>query len=96
VAQPYAETGPIFIHAEPCTRYPETDAVPAMFRARSHLMVRGYDRDDRIVYDSAARVPTGQVAQSAASLLQRDEIVYLHFRSASTTCFQCRVERAKI
>src|SRR5438874_8904179 len=29
---PYSETGPIFVHAEPCERYGATDEYPADFR----------------------------------------------------------------
>src|SRR5437762_11686786 len=30
--RPYSETGPIFVHAEPCARYAATREVPAGFR----------------------------------------------------------------
>ncbi|MBR7560245.1 DUF1203 domain-containing protein, partial [Mycobacterium tuberculosis] len=33
--QPYAETGPIFLHAEACERYAETADMPDMFRKTS-------------------------------------------------------------
>ena len=42
--QPYAELGPIFLHAEPCERYPETDEVPPMLLAGSRWLLRGYGR----------------------------------------------------
>src|SRR6266702_8247612 len=32
VGHPYSETGPIFVHAEPCERYAATDEFPADFR----------------------------------------------------------------
>ena len=28
--QPYAEVGPVFLHAKPCARHPEAAALPAM------------------------------------------------------------------
>ena len=28
--QPYAEQGPIFLHAKPCTRHPDSDTAPAI------------------------------------------------------------------
>ncbi len=34
-AQPYAETGPIFLHAEPCERHGEGTEVPALFLSRA-------------------------------------------------------------
>ncbi len=57
--QPYAETGPIFLHAEPCERHGEVDEVPALFLSRAQLLIRGNGADDRIVYG------TGQVVPSA-------------------------------
>ena len=56
--QPYAETGPIFLHAEECERAPESDALPDMFKPTPDYIVRGYGADDRIVYGSGAVVPT--------------------------------------
>lgn len=44
---PYAEVGPIFIHAAPCEPYRENEAFPADFQAR-RLVLRAYDDDGRI------------------------------------------------
>ena len=41
-AQPYAEVGPIFLHAEPCERYPVTGETPAMFLQRERYLLKGY------------------------------------------------------
>ena len=35
--QPYAETGPVFLHAEACERYPQTDAVPPMLNSPDYI-----------------------------------------------------------
>lgn len=91
-AQPYAEVGPIFLHAEDCPRYDETAGPPAMFTEREAVLIRGYGKDDRIVYGSGQVVPTEEIEASAAKLLQLPEIIYLHVRSASNNCYQCRVE----
>ncbi|SFT89905.1 DUF1203 domain-containing protein [Mesorhizobium sp. YR577] len=92
--QPYAETGPIFLHAEECERAPETDTIPSMFRATPDYILRGYGEDDRIVYGSGAVVPTYMICGRAYELLQRPEIAYVHMRSARNNCYQCRIERA--
>ena len=42
--QPYAETGPIFLHAEPCPRFEDGDAVPEILTERPEFVMRGYDR----------------------------------------------------
>lgn len=92
--QPYAETGPIFLHAEQCERAPETDVMPALFRATTNYILRGYGDDDRIVYGTGAVTPTHKICNRAHELLRRDDIAYLHMRSAKNNCYQCRIERA--
>ena len=91
--QPYAETGPIFLHAEPCESAAETDVLPDLFRATPDYIVRGYGHDDRIVYGTGAVVPSNHICQRAHELLARPEIAYLHMRSARNNCYQCRSDR---
>ncbi len=93
-AQPYAEIGPIFLHAEPCPRYPPTGAVPPMFLSRERYLVKGYGRNDRIVYGTGRIVASADVAEAAASILERAGVAYVHARSALNNCFQCRIERS--
>src|SRR3546814_3636336 len=50
--QPYAELGPIFLHAEVCQRYDAAAGVPAMFLRREAILLRGYGADDRITRKS--------------------------------------------
>ncbi|UCI05797.1 DUF1203 domain-containing protein [Mesorhizobium sp. B1-1-8] len=91
--QPYAETGPIFLHADECERAPDEDALPEMLQSSDYI-VRGYGSDDRIVYGSGAVTPTGDIAVRAQTLLERDDIAYIHVRSARNNCYQCRIVRA--
>ena len=93
-AQPYAEVGPVFLHAATCARHAESAETPAMFLERERLLLRGYGEDDRIVYGTGQVVPTGELASAAATLLERPEIAYAHVRSASNNCYQCRIERS--
>lgn len=91
--QPYAELGPIFVHAGDCPRYDAGADVPAMFLKREAILLRGYGADDRIVYGTGKFIPTEEIASMARHLFERPEIAYLHLRSASNNCFQCRIER---
>lgn len=91
--QPYAETGPIFLHAEDCPRYRGEAGVPAMLLRREAVLLRGYGADDRIVYGTGKVVPTEDIAALARHLFERPEVAYIHLRSASNNCFQCRIER---
>ena len=92
--QPYAETGPIFLHAEDCERHDEAAGMPASFLERERYLLRGYDHDDRIVYGTGQIVATADLADAAAALCDRPDIAYLHVRSAGYNCYQCRIERA--
>ena len=56
-------------------------------------IVRGYDHADRIVYGTGAVVPTNQICSRAHELLAREDIAYLHMRSARNNCYQCRIDR---
>lgn len=91
--QPYAETGPIFLHAEACPGYEATEILPPMLVSPDYI-VRGYGADDRIVYGTGAVTPTDGIAERAATLLADPGIAYVHVRSARNNCYQCRIERA--
>lgn len=91
--QPYAEVGPIFLHAEPCPRHDPREGVPAPVLTWERLLIRGYGSDDRILYGTGQVVAPDVLASAAARLFERPEIAYVHIRSATNNCYQCRVER---
>jgi len=91
--QPYAETGPILLHADPCPRFEKPGTVPEILTARPEFVMRGYDDRDRIVYDSCEVVPGDRLQEGAERLLALPRVEYLHVRARASTCYQCRVER---
>jgi hypothetical protein len=91
-AQPYAETGPIFLHAEPCPRF-SGDAIPENLTERPEFVMRGYDIRDRIVYETCTIVPGDSIRSEAERLLDDERVVYLHVRARTSTCYQCRIDR---
>ncbi|WP_374384673.1 DUF1203 domain-containing protein [Dongia sp.] len=93
-AQPYAETGPIFLHADGCPRHPETGELPPVIAVRKLFLIKGYNAADRIVYGTGQLVTPAEMQDAAARVLERDDVAYLHVRSAFNNCFQCRIERA--
>lgn len=92
-SQPYAEVGPLFLHAEACPRYAEETAVPAYLGKRGAVLIRGYGGDDRIVYGTGQTVAPRDIEAVSAKLFKRPEVAYLHVRSASNNCYQFRIER---
>ena len=90
--QPYAETGPIFLHADACERY-VGDSLPDWFAHLDPAIVRGYGSDDWIRYETARIVRGPDLASACAEILVDPAVTYVHIRSRFN-CFQCRVERA--
>ena len=86
---PYHEIGPIFVHAEPCTRFAETDSYPAEFR--NGRVIRAYDARKFII---DARIVNGEGPEAAIEeLLQNPRVAFLHVRSAGYGCYTMGVER---
>ena len=99
--QPYAEVGPIFLHADGCERggdaatptNSEQVEIPHFLDSPSYI-VRGYTAKDRIYYGSGGVVPTDQIPTRASELFANDKIAYIHVRSVSNNCYHCRIDRA--
>jgi hypothetical protein len=91
--QPYAEQGPIFLHAEPCPRHEPGSEVPEML-ASPRYIIRGYCSNNRIVYGSGQIVATADIPSAVEAMLEDGRNAYIHVRSASNNCYQCRIERA--
>ncbi|WP_018182624.1 DUF1203 domain-containing protein [Kaistia granuli] len=89
---PYAELGPIFLCANACVRCEPSDASPPMLTSAAYI-IRGYSTDERIVYGSGKVVPRAAIGDEAGELLARDDIAFVHLRSSTNNCFQCRIER---
>ncbi len=91
--QPYAEQGPIFLHGRQCDRHENTAVPPQMFLEWEQLLIRGYTSDERIKYGTGKVVTSRSLADECSTALSDTEIDYVHVRSASNNCYQCRVER---
>lgn len=90
--QPYAELGPVFLHARTCERGGGS-GLPAFLRSPQYI-VRGYGPDDRIVYGTGAVVATAEIPARAGELLGDPRVAYCHVRSATNNCYHCRIDRA--
>jgi hypothetical protein len=92
-AQPYAETGPIFLCAEACEAPKPSATLPAMLDSPDYI-VRGYGANERIVYGTGSVTPRDRITVRAAELLSRPDVAFVDVRSARNNCFQCRVVSA--
>jgi hypothetical protein len=86
---PYSESGPIFVHAEPCERYAATEEYPADFR--KGRVFRAYNED----YDMIdAEVANGAEPEAVIEkLLKNPETALLHARSVTRGCYTFGIER---
>jgi hypothetical protein len=91
-AQPYAETGPIFLCAEACHAW-SGRGLPPMLDSPDYLL-KGYTADQRIRYGTGKIVAKAEIASYAAQLLAREEISFVDVRSARNNCCQARIVRA--
>ncbi len=91
-AQPYAEQGPLFVHADECAPWRSGGAVAVMLISPEY-MIRGYGFDNRIVYGTGKIVPTAELPGAAEEMFDDPNVAYAHIRSAENNCYQCRVER---
>ena len=94
--QPYAEVGPIFLCANKCERHEETGTLPKLFWNSKQMLIRGYSKDDRIVYGSGAVVKISDLVDAIKSGFTNPKIKYFHMRSASNNCFQAKVSNRAI
>ena len=92
--QPYAETGPIFLHATRCERAVDTSAIPPMLSKREAHLIKGYGADDRIVYGTGKIVASVDLKNEARRVLKQEDVAYVHVRSATNNCYTCRIDRA--
>jgi hypothetical protein len=91
VAGPYAEVGPVFVHAEACPGYDDEARYPESFRARNQLL-RAYDARGRQVENV---IVDGPVAERAITdLLGRPGVAYLHSRNVLAGCYMFAVHPA--
>lgn len=91
---PYAEVGPIFLCANPCTRGGGTDTLPEILTTSPDYLVKGYSADERIVYGTGAVVPTDTLRRVIDSIFDNPNVAFVHLRSARNNCYQARAERS--
>ena len=87
---PYAEMGPIFVHAQSCPRYELTEQYPADFRAGR--VIRAYDREQNMI---AGEIVNGRKPETVIEkLFENPETEFIQVRSADRGCFTFGIERA--
>ena len=89
--QPYAEQGPIFLHSAECESYQEVDKLPSVYTPEGQLLLRGYDKEERIIYGTGTIIENSNIAQIAARIFSNPDVQFIHARSASNNCYQFKI-----
>ena len=86
---PYSETGPIFVHEQPCARYATTHEFPPDLR-RGRVM-RAYNSN----YDMIdAEVPNGSEPEAVIEkMFGKPETAFVDARSVTRGCYTFRIQR---
>lgn len=91
-AQPYAETGPVFLCANHCARH-EGEELPEMLTGSPDYLIKGYGADDRIVYGTGIVIPQAEMMDQAEAVFADKQVSYIHIRSSRNNCYQARIDR---
>lgn len=89
IGGPYAEIGPIFIHATSCPGW-SGGGYPDGFRHRQQLL-RAYDESGSQV-DNVI-VKAGEAEAGISLLFDRPEVVFLHSRNVLAGCYMFEITR---
>lgn len=91
---PWAEVGPVYVHAAPCGGYRPDAGLPPELRTGPRIL-RGYTADRTLAYDHITHVPTGvDIEAPLRELLVAPEVAEVHVRPLMTQCFLYAVQRA--
>jgi hypothetical protein len=86
---PYSESGPIFVHEQPCHRYETTAGYPSDFR--TGRVFRAYNKTFDMI---DAQIPNGSSPEAVIEkLFQNPETAFVDARSVDRGCFTFRIER---
>jgi len=86
---PYSEIGPIFVHEQPCERYPMTDQFPPDLR--QGRVIRAYDSNYNMI---DAEVVNGSEPEAVIEkLLEKPETAFVDVRSVARGCYTFRIQR---
>ena len=57
------------------------------------MLIRGYDRNERIVYGTGRVIDMTLIETEARQLFENDQLCFIHARSPTNNCFHFRIEQ---
>jgi hypothetical protein len=88
----YWAPSPVWVHAEPCPRFEQSDTVPEIVRNRL-VSVRAYDSQDQMIYELGEVCRGTKVEAPLERALGDSRTGYVNIHTAGPGCFLCRAER---
>jgi hypothetical protein len=82
--------GPVYIHAESCSRYEGENGIPETYRGRL-LTLEAFAEDRKLLAE--VRASNSQEEKIAEELFASSEVKYIQVRSTEAGCFLFRLER---
>ena len=89
---PYDETGPVFLHAEPCAG-PVHDGFPDDYRGLPRVF-RAYDADGHIVGGEVLVEGASNPEQLIGKVFADPAVAFIHARALVAGCFTFAIDRA--
>ena len=90
---PWAEVGPVFVHAHACDGYRTPDALPTALAVGPRVL-RTYHADGALDYDHIRVVGDGEPVEPVLrDLFDTTDVAFVHARSVSAQCFTYAVHR---
>ena len=90
---PWAEVGPVFVHAEACAGYDE-DGLPPQLRTGPRVL-RTYHADGSLDYAHVTLVDAGDDIEPAVKqLFAETDVATVHVRALMAQCFTYAITRA--
>jgi len=86
------QPGPIYVHAENCTRYTGDAGFPEELR-NSPRTLEAYARGRKLI--TQEYVSDGRFEPAIEKIFQRPEVDYIQVNSTTAGCFTFRIERAQ-
>lgn len=90
---PYAEVGPIFVHAERCAGYIEPSQYPSGYRDWDPMIFRPYHYDGRMAYPALTMVEGPEAEQAIETIFADPAIEMIHSRNVYAGCYMFAIHR---
>jgi hypothetical protein len=89
---PYAETGPVFIHAARCAGYSPQAGYPEAFRDRMQVF-RSYDAEG-VITGGRLCSPQERAEDVIAEIFEDESVERIHTRNVVFCCYMLQIRRA--